>query len=123
MISKRILVEQVAMMHRKGKFFKIKEAICNVLIESASIHYILPRPADSNGRIVVKVKQDLKRRSHVYFEPVRLFTIYQTLNYLKSYNKFYEGITISKGLRNEMLRFFEIEPVEENFETMPQLVP
>lgn len=110
-------------MHRKGKLFKIKQTICNVLIESAGIHYILPRPADSDGRIVVKVKQDLKRRSHVYFEPVRLFTIYQTLNYLKSYNKFYEGITISKGLRNEMLRFFEIEPVEENFETMPQLVP
>ena len=112
------------MMHRKGKFFKIKEAICNVLIESASIHYILPRPADSNGRIVVKVKQDLKRRSHVYFEPVRPFTIYQTLNYLKSCNKSYEGITISKGLQsNEMLRFSKIEHVEENFETMPQLVP
>ena len=72
---------------------------------------------------MVKVEQDLKRRSHVYFEPVGPFTIYQTLNYLKSYNKFHEGITVSKGLRNEMLRFSEIEPVEENFETMPQLVP
>lgn len=124
MISKRILVKQVAIMHRKGKLFKIKQTICNVLIESAGIHYILPRPADSDGRIVVKVKQDLKRRSHVYFEPVRPFTIYQTLNYLKSCNKSYEGITISKGLQsNEMLRFSKIEHVEENFETVPQLVP
>ena len=41
--------------------------------------HILARPAVSNGLIFVKWKQDLKYRSHAYFEPVRLHIIYQAL--------------------------------------------
>ena len=46
----------------------------------------LARYADSNGLIVVKLKQDLKYRGYVYFEPVCSNVIYQALNYLKAIN-------------------------------------
>ena len=64
-------------------FFKMNGNICNILIEAAEICNILPRPAVSNGLIVVKLKRDLKYRVHVYFEPVRLYIVYQALTYLK----------------------------------------
>ena len=54
-------------MHGKGEFAKIKGSICNIPIETAIICNILPRPADSNGLIGVKLRQDLKYRVHVYF--------------------------------------------------------
>ena len=73
-------------MHRKEEIAKIKGSICNVPIEAATICNILPRPADSNGQIVVKLKQDLKYRGSVYFEPVRPDVIYQAINYLKTIN-------------------------------------
>ena len=41
--------------------------------------------AVSNGLIVVKLKRDLKYRSHVYFEPVRPHIVYQAFPFLKSY--------------------------------------
>ena len=67
LISKRIIFKKIAIMHGKGEFAKIKGSICNIPIETANICNILPRPADSNGLIVVKLKQDLKYRVHVYF--------------------------------------------------------
>ena len=64
-------------MHGKGEFAKIKGSICNIPIEAANIFSILPRPADSNRLIVVKLKRDLQYRGHVYFEPVRPNIIYR----------------------------------------------
>ena len=65
----------------------------------------MPRPAASNGLIVVKFKWDLKYRGYVYFEPVCPNVIYQALNYLKT-NKFYEHNSISEGLSSkEMINF------------------
>ena len=75
-------------MHEKGELFKIKEIICNVPIETANVCNILPRPAVSNGLILVKLKCNLKYRGHVYFKPVRPHIIYQTLNDLKLHNNF-----------------------------------
>ena len=55
---------------------------------------------------MVKQKRDFKYRGHVYFEPVRPHVIYQALIYLKSHIKFYEDISIEKGLSSEdMLKF------------------
>ena len=82
-------------MHGKGEYAKIKGSICNIPIETSDICSILPRPADSNGLIVVKLKRDLKYKGYVYFEPVRPNVIYQALNYLKIHNKFHEDISIS----------------------------
>ena len=55
------------------------------------------KPADSNGLIVVKLKQDLKCKSHIYSELVRSQIMYQELAYLKSHNKFYKDISITKS--------------------------
>ena len=58
--------KKIAVMYGKGKFAKIKGSICNIPIETANMCNILPRPADSNGLIVVKLKQDLRYRGYVY---------------------------------------------------------
>ena len=97
-------------MHGKGEFTKNKGSICNIPIEVANICNILPRPADSNGLIVVKLKRDLKYRVYVYFQPVRPNIIYQALNYLKTHNKSCEGISISEGLSSkEMINFSGVD--------------
>ena len=106
LISKRILFKKIAMMHGKGQFSKIKGIICNIPIEVANVYNTLPRPSVSNGLMVVKLTRDHKYRSHAYFEAVRPHVIYQALIYLKSHNKFYEDISIAKGLSSEdMLKF------------------
>ena len=48
--------------------------------------------------IVVKLKRELKYRGYVYFKPVRPNVIYQTLNYLKTQNRFYEEIINYSGI-------------------------
>ena len=83
LISKRILFKEIALMHGKGEFSKIKGSICNSSIETANICNILPRPTVSKGLVVVKLKRDLKYKGHVYFEPFRPHIIYQALAYLK----------------------------------------
>ena len=50
---------------------------------------------------------------HVYFEPVRPQVIYQTFSYLKSRKKFYENISIPKGLSSEdMFRLSDIAEIQ-----------
>ena len=56
-------------MHGKEEFAKIKGSIYDIPIVAANICNILPKPADSSGFIVVKLKRDLQDRGHVYFEP------------------------------------------------------
>ena len=108
-------------MHGKGEFSKVKETICNIHTEAASIHYILLMPVVSNGLIVVQMKGNLKYRSHVYFEPVRPHILYQELTYLKSYNKFYEDIFISKGHSNEyMFKFSDIVGIQGQSECVTE---
>ena len=50
---------------------RFEGAICNVPTDVASTCNTLPRIADSNGLVIVKLKRKLKYRVHVYFEPVR----------------------------------------------------
>ena len=57
---------------------------------------------------MVKLKRDLNNRGQVNFEPVRPHIVYHALNYLKSYNKFYEGISITKGLSSGTCLSFPI---------------
>ena len=56
LISKRIIFKKIAIINGKGEFAKIKRNICNIPIEAANTYNILPRPAASNGLIVVKFK-------------------------------------------------------------------
>ena len=44
---------------------KIKGNICNIPIEAANICNILPKPANSNGLIVVKLERGLRYRGYV----------------------------------------------------------
>ena len=55
----RILFKKVVIMHGKGEFATIKGSICNVPIEKSNICKVLPRPLDSNGLILVKLKRHL----------------------------------------------------------------
>ena len=90
LISKRILLKKIAIILGKGEFSNIEGSICNIPIETANLCNIFSRLAVTNGLAAVKLKLDLKYRGHVYFEPVCLHIVYQTLAYLKSHNKFYE---------------------------------
>ena len=101
-------------MHGKGEFAKIKGSICSIPTKTSNICNILPRSADSNGLILIKLKRDLKYRGYVYFEPVRPNAIYQALNYLKTHHKIYEDIAISEGLSSkEMINFSGIHKHED----------
>ena len=59
LISKRLLVKKIAIMHGKGEFSKIKESTCNIPEEAANICNILLRPAVSNELIVAELKRVL----------------------------------------------------------------
>ena len=84
-----------------------------MLIIIIIIIFILPKPAVSNGLIVVKLKPHLKYRGHEYFEPVRPYVIYQALTNLKLHNKFYEDISIAKGHSSEdMFKFSDIVEIQ-----------
>ena len=43
----------------KGQSPKLKGVLCNVPIDVADICNILPRPADSNGTVIIKLKRKL----------------------------------------------------------------
>ena len=56
---------------------------------------------------------------NAYFEPVRPLIIYQALTYLKSHNKFYEDISVIKGLSGaDILRFSDINENHEETESV-----
>ena len=106
-------------MHGKEGFPKIEGIIYNIPIETRNIFNILQRSADSNGLIVVKSKRDLKYRGYVYFEIVHPNVIYQALNYLKTHNKFCEGISISEGVSSkEMINFSGIDKHQDITESI-----
>ena len=85
LIPKRILFKKVTIMS-KGNFPKLKGSICNVPIDTVDISDVLPRRADSNGLVVIKLKCKLPYRGHVYFEAVRPELLNLTLMYLKENN-------------------------------------
>ena len=66
LISKKMFFKKIALIHGKGKFFKIKGNIYNILIEATSICYILMSTV-YNGLIVVNLKQNFKYRGKCIF--------------------------------------------------------
>ena len=105
-ISTTIIFKKIAIMHGKGEFAKNNGSICNIPIKTANICNVLPRTADSNKVIVVKLNRDFKYKVFAYFKPVHPNLIYQALNYLKTHNKFYEDISISKVSQPNKLYIF-----------------
>ena len=96
LISEKILFKKVTIMP-KGNFPKLKGSICNVPIDTVDISDVLPRGADSNGLVVIKLKRKLTYRGHVYFEAVRPELLNQALMYLKENNPIYSDVSLDIG--------------------------
>ena len=79
----------------KGQAPKVKGAICNVPNDIVDTCNSLPRPADSNGLVLVKLKRKIEYKGHVYFEAVRPHFVNQLLNFLKQENHLYNDIEIN----------------------------
>ena len=103
----------------KENLQKLKGSLFNISTETSNTCNFFPRPADSNGLIVVKLKRDLKYKGYDFFEAVCPNAIYQALNYLKTHNKLYEDISISEGLSSkEMIDFSGIDKHEDVTESI-----
>ena len=100
LVSKSILFKKVVIIP-KGKLPKIKGSSCNIPVNKVYDNYqSLPRTADSNGLLIVKIKRKVEYRSRVLFEPVRPTTenikfVERFLKYLKNRNHLYSGIEIN----------------------------
>ena len=71
----------------KGKLLKMKGIICNIPVNEVDVNCkSLPRPADSNSLLIVKLKHKLEYKLHVVFESVRLALVIQFLEFLKNHN-------------------------------------
>ena len=114
-IAKRLLFKKVVIMP-KGQSRKLKGAICNIPLETESVCDTLPRGADCNGIVMLKLKRKLIYRGHVFFEAVRPDVVLTVLQYLKLLNFLYEDITIDESqIPNNLLSL-------EDEEEMPLLI-
>ena len=95
LVSRRILFKKVTVM-RKGKSLKMKGSICNIPVSEVNVNCnMLPRPADSNGLIIVKLKRKLECKGDVVSEAVSPDVVIQFLEFLRSHNDLYSDIEIN----------------------------
>ena len=107
LVSRRILFKKVSIMP-KGESPKLKGSVCNVPISEIDTNCMtLPRPSDSNGLIIVKLKRKVEYRSHVLFEPVRPSFVESFLKFLKQVNHLYSDIEINVNNISESVTCFE----------------
>ena len=93
--SRRILFKKVTVIP-KGKSLKMKRSICNILVTEVDVSCnTLPRPADSKGLLIVKLKCKLEYKSHKIFEVVRTALFVQFLRFLKLQNHLYSDTKIN----------------------------
>ena len=68
LIAKRLLFKRITIMPH-GQMEKISGTICNIPVDTTTnITNMLPRPADSNGLVIIKLKRKLEYHGHVLFE-------------------------------------------------------
>ena len=92
LISRRILLKRITVMP-KAKLLKMKGSVCNIPVtEVDEYRYMLPRPADSNGLLLGKLKRKLKYKDYVEFEAVRSAFVLRFLEFLKSHNQILRSI-------------------------------
>ena len=77
-----------------GQQRKIRGAICNVPVSFEETCHVLPRPPDSSGIIVLKLKRKLQFRGHVYFQAVRPEVVLHALQWLQRNNELYQNVAI-----------------------------
>ena len=87
----------------------MKGAICNVPVEIIDTTTSLPRIANNNGIVLVKLKRKLEYNGHVYFESVRPQFINDLLHYLKINNHLYLYLYLSIpiGIFLSILKIFQ----------------
>ena len=94
LVSQRIVFQKNVVMP-KGQQRKIRGAICNVPVSCEETCRVLPRPPDSSGIIMLKLKRKLQFRGHVYFQAVRPEVVLHALQWLKRNNELYENVVIN----------------------------
>ena len=98
----------------KGRFLKLKEIICNIPIKVANIANVLPRGANSNGLIVVKLKLKSSYHGHAYFKTVCSASLYQALVFLKQNNALHKDVdAVVENVPRDLLDFSEYEDSQE----------
>ena len=111
LISKRILFKKITVMP-KGQQPKIRGAVCNIPVQADAISNVLPRPAEDDGVVLVKLKRKIEFKGHVYFESVRPSFVEIALNYLKEHNPFYSNILIDlDNINSDLLCLSDIESI------------
>ena len=90
LVARRLLFKKINVMP-KGQSPKLKGSLCNIPIDVVDVCNTLPRPADRNGIIIVRL---LQFRGHVYFESVTPNFILRFLKYLKLTNPLCHDIEI-----------------------------
>ena len=94
LIAKRLLFKKITIMPC-GQMEIISGTICNIPIDTTNVTNMLPRPVDSNGLVIIKLKPKLEYHGHVLFEPVRAVFLKSILNYLKTNNHLYQDVVIN----------------------------
>ena len=69
----------------KGQPPKIKGSVCNMPVKIMNVSALLPRQANSNGLVIIKLKRK-EYRGHVYFEPVRPDIVLRLLTFFTAKN-------------------------------------
>ena len=72
LIAKK-LFKKVTILPR-GQIKKTSCTICNIPIDTANVINILPRPTNSNGLVIIKLKRKLEYHGHVLCEPAGQFS-------------------------------------------------
>ena len=114
LVSQRIVFQKIVVMP-KGQQKKIRGAICNVPVSCEETCQVLPRPPDSSGIVMSKLKRKLQFRGHVYFQAVRPEVVLHALQWLKRNNELYQNVAINlKNIDRELLSLCDREPHTES---------
>ena len=105
LVSQRIMFEKIVVMP-KGKQRNIYGTVCNIPVNCDTVCRSLPRPPESSGIIMLKLKRKLKYHGHQYYESVRPAVVYDALDYLRNNNTIYGDIDIvMTNIDNELVSF------------------
>ena len=105
LVSQRIMFEKIVVMP-KGKQRKIYGTVCNIPVNGDTVCQSLPRPPESSGIIMLKLKKELKYHGHQYYESVRPAIVYDALDYLRNNNTLCSNIDIvMTNIDNELVSF------------------
>ena len=116
-LEKVLIVKRKVVIMPKGNSLKSREPFAMfLLILMMYICNELPRPACSNGLLLLKLKRKLIYRGHVYFEPIRPDIVSELLYFLKENNFLYDNVTINLDHMSAELLYLNDIDEESNFD-------